>query len=130
MKFSLFITGSPTSTKACHSALDFALALMRGGDHSLAGVFFYEDATYIANQFAMPPRDECHIGQEWADFATQYEIPLYVCIAAAIRRGIVNDSEAKRYELDTSNLAKAYQLEGLGTLISLSSESDRIVRFR
>lgn len=130
MKFSLLITGSPTSTRACHSALDFALALMRNGDHSLAGVFFYEDATYIANHYAMPPRDECHISQEWADFSAQYETPLYVCIAAAVRRGVINDTEAKRYELKGSSLAKEYQLEGLGTLVSLSNKSDKVVRFR
>ncbi len=129
MNFSLFITGSPTATRACHSALDFAQAILDSEVHHLKGVFFYEEATHIASQFAMPPRDECNIRDEWAALAQANNISLYVCIAAAIRRGIVNDAEATRHELPASNLAEGFQLEGLGTWVSLSNECDRVVRF-
>lgn len=130
MNYSLFITGSPTSSKACHTALDFAEAVVQDSRHTLSGVFFYEEAVNIANALAMPPRDECNIRDEWVQFAQQHSIPLYVCIAAALRRGELNEAEAKRHEIDQHNLASGFLLEGLGSLLSLTLESDRTVRFK
>ena len=130
MNFSLFITGSPTTTRACHTALDFARTIVNSTDHQLDGVFFYEEATLIASLLSMPPRDEYNIRDEWQALAKEFDVPLYVCIAAAVRRGVINETEATRYELGSANLADGYQLEGLGTLVSLSNESDKIVRFR
>ena len=130
MNYSLFITGSPTASRACHSALDFAEAAVTNGENTIQGIFFYEEAVAIATNLAMPPRDECNIRDEWSIFAKQHNIPLYVCIAAAIRRGQLNESEAKRHEVEHFVLADEYQLEGLGSLVSLTLESDRIVRFK
>lgn len=130
MNYSLFITGSPTASRACHTALDFAEAVVSSGQHHIQGVFFYEEAVALANTLAMPPRDECNIRKEWSVFAKQHNIPLYVCIAAALRRGELNEAEAKRHEVEHFNLADGFQLEGLGSLISLTLESDRVVRFK
>ncbi|MAF17335.1 MAG: sulfurtransferase complex subunit TusD [Marinomonas sp.] len=130
MNYSLLITGSPTASRACHSALDFAEAAVANGDNTIQGIFFYEEAVAIASSLAMPPRDECNIRDEWSVFAKQHNIPLYVCIAAALRRGQLNEAEAKRHEVEHFNLADGYQLEGLGSLVSLTLESDRIVRFK
>ena len=130
MNYSLFITGSPTASRACHTALDFAEALLSDGAHQIHGVFFYEEAVAIANALAMPPRDECNIRNEWVAFAKQHSVPLYMCIAAALRRGELNEAEAKRHEVANHNLAEGFLLEGLGSLISLTSESDRMMRFK
>lgn len=130
MNYSLFITGSPTASRACHTALDFAEAAVSNEQHRIQGIFFYEEAVAIANALAMPPRDECNIRAEWANFAKQHNIPLYVCIAAALRRGELNEAEAKRHEVEHFNLADGFQLEGLGSLISLTLESDRVLRFK
>ena len=130
MNYSLFITGSPTASRACHTALDFAEALLSEGNHQIHGVFFYEEAVAIANSLAMPPRDECNIRNEWSTFAKQHNIPLYICIAAALRRGELNEAEAKRHEVEHYNLADGFHLEGLGSLLSLTLESDRVMRFK
>lgn len=130
MNYSLFITGSPTTSRACHSALDFADAVMTDKSNTIKGVFFYEEAVNIATTLAMPPRDECNIRDEWLNFAKLHNISLYVCIAAALRRGLLNEAEAKRHEVEHFNLADGFQLEGLGSLISLTLESDRVVRFK
>lgn len=132
MKYSLFITGSPTHSKACHTALDFAEALTQDSQnsHTITGIFFYEEAVTIANDLAMPPRDECNIREDWLKFAQQHNVPMYVCIAAALRRGILNEAEAKRHEAEHYNLAPGFLLEGLGSLISLSAESDHVIRFK
>ena len=132
MKYSLFITGSPTHSRACHTALDFAEALVQDhqNTHTITGIFFYEEAVTIANDLAMPPRDECNIRDEWCSFSQQHNVPMYVCIAAALRRGILNEPEAKRHGAEHYNLASDFLLEGLGNLVSLSSESDHVIRFK
>lgn len=129
MIYSLFITGSPTQSRACHSALSFAEAIIASG-HSVGGIFFYEEAVTIANKLAMPPRDECNIRNEWQHFAQENGVTLQVCIAAAIRRGMLNEPEAQRHELNQHNLAEGFVLEGLGSFVAMSSTSDKVVRFK
>ncbi|MFT2110189.1 sulfurtransferase complex subunit TusD [Marinomonas sp. 2405UD68-3] len=130
MQYTIFIQGSPLSSKACHSAYTFAKALVNSNLHTIEGVFFYEDSVLIANALAQPPRDEAHISNLWKELAEKHSIDLYVCIAAAIRRGIINESEMSRYELDQYSLATPFQLEGLGTLVQLMNTSDRTITFR
>ena len=40
MQYTLFIQGSPFSTKACHSAYRFAAAALDSGQYTINGVFF------------------------------------------------------------------------------------------
>ncbi|GGN31265.1 MULTISPECIES: sulfurtransferase complex subunit TusD [Marinomonas] len=130
MQYTLLITGSPYQTKACHSALRFIKAALLEYPNSIKGVFFYEDAVLIGNQIAQPPRDEINITQAWQDIAQQHNIPLYLCIAAAVRRGIINDTESRRYELEQHTLAEGFQLEGLGTFVDLMNTTNKVIQFR
>ena len=130
MKFALLVTGGPFQSKACHSALSFAKAIIAHPEHELIGVFFYEDAVLVANQLNNPPRDEMNITHSWQQLAQTSGVELKVCIAAAIRRGILNEAEATRHEQAHHNLASGFTLEGLGTLIELEQQADRLVRFR
>ena len=130
MQYTLLITGSPYQSKACHTALRFIEAAMKKHPDSIKGVFFYEDAVLIGNQIAQPPRDELNLTQAWQALAKQHSIPLYLCIAAAVRRGILNESESRRYEMDQHSLANHFQLEGLGTLVDLMNTTHKIIQFR
>lgn len=130
MQYTLLITGSPYQSKACHTALRFLRAALTTYPNSIKGVFFYEDAVLIGSHTAQPPRDEINLTQAWQNLAQQHNIPLYLCIAAAVRRGIVSDSESKRYELENHTLAEHFQLEGLGTLVDLMNSTNKIIQFR
>ncbi|MGB0784481.1 MAG: sulfurtransferase complex subunit TusD [Marinomonas sp.] len=130
MQYTLLITGSPYQSKACHSALRFIKAAVSKYPNSIKGVFFYEDAVLVGSQIAQPPRDEINLTKEWQDIAEQQNIPLYLCIAAAVRRGIINENESRRYALEQSTLAKNFQLEGLGTLVDLMNTTHKIIQFR
>ena len=77
-----------------------------------------------------PPRDEGNIGTLWQALSKKYSINLYVCIAAALRRGIINEAEMHRHELTQHSLAEGFQLEGLGTLVQLINTSSKTVTFR
>jgi len=50
--------------------------------------------------------------------AEEHSVDLVVCVAAALRRGIVDD-----------NLAAGFRISGLGQLVESGIRSDRLVTF-
>ncbi len=130
MQYALLIHGSPYASKACHSAWEFAKAVTSSSEHSLLGVFFYQDSVLIGNRLAQASRDEFNIQTAWQQFSKENEMPLYLCIAAAISRGIINETESQRYELGVSTLAPQFQLEGLGSLVALINDCDKLISFK
>lgn len=130
MQYALLVHGSPYSTKACHSALTFAREIIKSSEHTLTGVFFYQDSVLIGNKLSQTARDEFNLQHAWQNLSIENKTPLYLCIAAAVSRGIINETESKRYELDSANLAPQFQLEGLGSLVALINECDKIISFK
>ena len=59
----------------------------------------------------------------------KYNVDLVVCIAAALKRGLLNEQEALRYEKPAFNLAKGFEISGLGQLVDAAVISDRLVTF-
>lgn len=110
------------------SALRFARAAVAAG-HKISRVFFYQDGVYSGNTFAAPPQDEENVVEGWQAFAGQHGSELIVCVASALRRGVVDQSEADRYEKQGANLAEPFQIAGLGQLIDSALEADRLVTF-
>ncbi|WP_263078968.1 sulfurtransferase complex subunit TusD [Endozoicomonas sp. Mp262] len=128
MKFALAIYGSPSNSQAPLSALHFAKATLAAG-HEIIRIFFYQDGVNTATTLSVPPQDEQNIPKEWQSFIRTHSIDAVVCIAAALRRGIVDDRESTRYQLTSNNLADTYQLSGLGQLVEASMEADRLITF-
>ncbi len=129
MKYSLLVLGSPQSSLAPFSALKFAKAAITKG-HKVSRVFFYEDGVHIANRFSTPPRDEINIRSEWEAFRKAHDTDLVVCIAAAVKRGVLDDREAKRYEIaEQGNISESFELSGLGQLVEATETSDRLITF-
>ena len=128
MIFSLAIYAAPYSSQASDSAYRFALALLENG-HSLYRVFFYHDAVHTASFLATPPQDETHFTQNWQALAQKHNIDLVVCIAAALKRGLLNQQEAMRYEKPAFNLAEGFEISGLGQLVDAAVMSDRLITF-
>ncbi|WP_286238578.1 sulfurtransferase complex subunit TusD [Neptuniibacter halophilus] len=128
MKFSLIVQSSPCSQQAASTALRYARALLSEG-HELFRVFFYADGTLIANSQIAPPQDETHLPAEWQTLAKEHKLDLVVCIAAAVKRGVLSDQEAQRYEKPAGNLAPRFELSGLGQLAEAIALSDRVVTF-
>ncbi len=128
MIFSLLITGAPYSSQSVTTAFQFASAALQQG-HEIHRVFFYADAVHTGSLLATPPQDEMHIPNEWQQLAKDNQLDLVVCIAAAVRRGVLDDGEAKRHEKPAGNLIKDYQLSGLGQLVEAAMVSDRMITF-
>jgi tRNA 2-thiouridine synthesizing protein D len=92
-------------------------------------VFFYHDGVYGVSALTVPPQDEPSPMPGWAELAEAHGFELAVCIAAALKRGIVNAEEQQRYELAASNLHPAFVIVGLGQLIEAIGSTDRFVTF-
>ena len=69
------------------------------------------------------------MGRRWTELAERYDLDLVVCVAAAQRRGIVDEGEAVRHGKGATNLAPRFRVSGLGQLIVAAIESDRLVVF-
>ncbi len=126
--FSLAIYGAPQSSQASYTAIQFAQALLAQG-HELLRVFFYLEGVHNANGLTTPPQDETNLVAQWQQLAREQSLDLVVCIAAALRRGVLNEEEAKRYDKPASNLADGFVVSGLGQLVEAAVISDRLVTF-
>lgn len=128
MKLSLAIYGPPYTSQASHSAYNFARAALEQG-HEIYRLFFYHDGVYNANRLIQAPQDEDNIQQKWSDLADIHQIDLVVCVASSLRRGVLDKTEADRYDQEHHILANPFIISGLGQLIDASIHSDRTVTF-
>lgn len=128
MKASIVIYSAPLSSQAPVNALHFARAWLAAG-HTLERVFFYRDGVFCGNTCMATPSDEFDIHQAWQNLANDFQLDLVVCIAAALRRGVINANEARRFQRPLHNLGDSFRLGGLGELVEASLNSDRLVSF-
>ncbi len=128
MKFSILINEGPYTHQASDSAYQFARAVLAKG-HEIFRIFFYHDGVNNATRLTTPPQDDRNIVNRWSKLAEEHKLDLVVCVAAAQRRGIVDEGEAKRNGKDATNLAPGFRISGLGQLIEAGIQSDRLVTF-
>ena len=128
MNFAVLVYGAPYSCSASLSALNFAEAALAEG-HGVHRVFFYMDGVYSANALAAPPQDETDLTQRWSRFALAHGQELCICIASSLRRGLLDDTEAARYDKPAANLAPGFVIAGLGQYIEALLAADRVMAF-
>lgn len=128
MRYALLVQGAPYSSQASHSALRFASAVLARG-HRLECAFFYHEGVYNAARLAAPPQDEPHLYDAWCALNTEHGTQLQVCIAAALRRGMLDEREASRHGKSGHSVEPPFELTGLGQLIDLGQSVDRLVTF-
>jgi tRNA 2-thiouridine synthesizing protein D len=128
MIFSLAVYSAPYSSQASYSAYQFAMAALSQG-HKVHRVFFYQDGIHNATSLATSPQDEFNLQQAWQSLAKDNNLDLVVCIAAALRRGLLDAGEAKRYNKPAHNIAQEFTLSGLGQLVEAAVVSDRLISF-
>ncbi len=130
MKFSILVNEGPYTHQASDTAFQFAKAALAKG-HTIFRVFFYHDGVNNGTRLTVPPQDDRNVQKNWSDLAEAEKLDLVVCIAAAQRRGILDASEAKRHGKGdgAANLAPGFRISGLGQLIEMGIESDRLVVF-
>lgn len=128
MNFTLIVHAAPIQQQGAETALRFARAALAAG-HRIQRVFFYRDGIHNGSRLVSLPPDELNIPHAWQTLAAEHQLDLVVCIAAAVRRGLVDAGEAKRYGHTADNLAAGFELSGLGQLIDACLSADRVVTF-
>ncbi|MEH6566273.1 MAG: sulfurtransferase complex subunit TusD [Halopseudomonas sp.] len=127
MNFAIALLAGPQDP-AARSALNFARAVLDGG-HQISRLFFYRDAVHLASHLSVQPQDEADLAQEWRDFIATNHLDAVVCIAAALRRGVLNEAEAYRWERPAANSGDPWELSGLGQWVDAMQSADRAVTF-
>jgi tRNA 2-thiouridine synthesizing protein D len=128
MKFAILVNEGPYTHQASDTAFQFAKAVLAKG-HEIFRIFFYHDGVNNATRLTTPPQDDRNIVNRWSKLAEEHNLDMVVCVAAAQRRGIVDEGEMKRNGKDATNLAPGFRISGLGQLVEAGIQADRIVVF-
>ena len=128
MKFTLVILGAPYSSAASFSAWRFCRAALES-NQQITRLFFYADGVHNATALAAPPQDEIDLPAQWSTLIREHNLDAVVCIAAALRRGVLDEAERDRYRKQAANLGAEFSLSGLGQLIEATAHSDRTITF-
>ncbi|KPW67560.1 tRNA 5-methylaminomethyl-2-thiouridine synthase TusD [Pseudomonas amygdali pv. ciccaronei] len=127
MKFAISLF-SAAHAPSSRRALLFAKAVLAGG-HEIVRLFFYQDGVLSASANVVTPQDEQDMALQWRDFIAEHHLDGVVCIAAALRRGVLDAQEAERYQRPAANLREPWELSGLGQLHDAVQSADRLICF-
>lgn len=128
MKFGILVNEGPYTHQASDTAYQFTKAALAKG-HEIFRVFFYNDGVYNGSRLTAPPQDDRNLVAQWSALAEQHKLDLVVCVAAAQRRGVLDEDEARRAQKDGSNIAPGFRISGLGQLIETGIQADRLMVF-
>ncbi len=138
----LLITADPSHPLA-HIALRYARTYLQSlsindkvDDDNLSenqqaplNIFFYADAANTANRLRWQSADQMNITQQWQNLAEQYQLSLPVCVSTALSRGISDNDNSARHQLNSENLATGFSLVGLSELAIMMQGDCRLIQF-
>ncbi len=128
MIYSLLVLSSPISGHGSRHALHFAEAAIARG-HQVNRVFFLDAGAGTGNGNAVLPQDEGDISGAWRGLASEHGLELVLCISSALKRGMLDASEAERYEKAGAMVCEEFSIAGLGQLIDAGSTAERLLTF-
>lgn len=124
----MLVTVSPASGHGARTAAGFAQQLLARG-HTIHRVFFLDAGTETGSDTAVFPQDEPSRLAPWLELHHAHNVELVLCISSAIKRGMLDNTEAQRYEKPSATVHPAFIISGLGQLVDGSLHSDRLVSF-
>ena len=138
----LLITADPSHPLA-HIALRYARTYLQSlsindkvDDDNLSenqqaplNIFFYADAANTANRLRWQSADQMNITQQWQNLSEQYQLTLPVCVSTALSRGISDNDNSTRHQLNSENLATGFSLVGLSELAMMMQGDCRLIQF-
>ncbi len=122
------VYAAPHSSQAAASALKFAKTVLDQG-HELYRLFFFGDGVHNANSLSIVAQDDRNLQQQWHELIKKYDLDSVICVSSAIKRGIIDERESQRYELNAVSAYDSSEIAGLGQLIDATLHSDRVVNF-
>ena len=128
MNIAVAVHGAPFASQAARSALKFVQAAV-AREHRVYRVFFYHEGVRVADTQRVVPQEDVPLLDEWVELARVHKIELTLCIAAALKRGILNDEERQRYDRQAATADPRFEIVGLGQLLDAVITADRFVTF-
>ncbi|MBN7797743.1 sulfurtransferase complex subunit TusD [Parahaliea mediterranea] len=128
MNYALLVLASPFSGTGSLTAARFAEAAL-GRGHHIARVFFLDQGVGAGMATAVSPQGEADPVARWADLAARHDLELVLCVSSALKRGLLDDTEAARYEREAHTVHPAFEIGGLGLLVEATAQADRVVTF-
>lgn len=128
MKFSIIVRAAPYASQAPSTALHVAREVL-GQGHELQRLFFFEEGVHNASRLVVAPQDETDWPAEWEALIRYHQLDAVVCVASALKRGVLDEREAQRYERGSANLRSCFSIGGLGQWLEACQESDRVLTF-
>ncbi|MEE4146057.1 MAG: sulfurtransferase complex subunit TusD [Halieaceae bacterium] len=128
MIYSLLVLSSPASGQCAMTAARFARAALARG-HTVGRIFFLDAGVTNGAAATVLPQDETDRLQPWVELAERHGVELILCIASALRYGMLDETEAGRYEKPAATIHPAFTVSGLGQLVDAATSADRLVTF-
>ena len=128
MIYSLLVLSPPCSGHGARTAATFAHTLLARG-HQIYRVFFLDAGTEAGLSTAVYPQDEADRLQPWIDLAQKHGVELVLCISSALKHGVLDEGESRRYEKIGPTAHPAFTVSGLGQLHDAAAHSDRLITF-
>lgn len=116
---------SPICSQGSTLAYQFVETLLEK-NYCVDQVFFFQEGVTNANQLISSASDETNLVAKWQSLAKKYSLALHLCIAAAQRRGVVDETTS---DSDKTNLAQGFILAGLGEFTQVTLNADRLITF-
>jgi tRNA 2-thiouridine synthesizing protein D len=115
-----FVVTTPPHSPLTVSSFQLIKAAVNAQDISVIGVFFYQDGVINANTQIAISSDEWQALAHWRQLKQEYNVSLHLCITAAERRGLIEQS--------SSNIDGSFTVSGLVELVDLTQQADRVVQ--
>lgn len=128
MIYTLLVMSSPASGHGARTAAAFARGVL-GRGHTINRVFFLDEGTASGSSVAVFPQDERDRLQPWIELTEDHGVELVLCISSALKRGMLDATEAQRYDRPAATAHPAFVISGLGQLIDATATADRLVTF-
>lgn len=127
MKFVVVIHASPCSSGS-KTALEFCRAALISGHH-LPLIFFYRDGVHNLTRLNIVQSNELDLPRQWDDLISCYGLKAIACASSALKRGVIDEKEAQRWDRNAANLTSNALIGGLGQLVDACETADRILNF-
>jgi len=118
-----FVITTPPSSNLTTTAISIVTTALKKGINVI-GVFFYQSGVLNGSQHLALPNDEYQAHQQWQQLHQNYKLPLHLCATAAEKYGLRDDLDEEL----KSNIDEAFTLSGLGELVELNVNADRLIQ--
>jgi tRNA 2-thiouridine synthesizing protein D len=117
------VVTTPPNSNLTTTAINLVKTAVEKGV-AIVGVFFYQDGVLNAAKHLSIPTDEYQTLQHWQQLNREFDVPLYLCVTAAEKRGLTDEIGKN----ENSNIDQAFTVSGLGELVELTCKAERVVQ--